>query len=121
MPSRRLSPTRASRLPHCHHFSSSPSIRFRCRHPAVARPKRIVWVLASHTKGLASISVEGKMGEPFGPTMGEWLAEPSLGKQDRLVFLKKLLGLPADLPGGLRYQFLPPYCQCYHRGEAFSC
>ena len=46
------------------------------------------------------------MAEDFGPTMAEWLAASSPGKQKHLAFLKELLGLPAELPGALRYQFL---------------
>jgi hypothetical protein len=53
-----------------------------------------------------SVAVEGKVAEPFGPTLNEWLANPSDGKQIRLAYLRGLLGLPDDVPGELRYQLL---------------
>jgi len=75
--------------------------------PTGARPTQAdVWVLASHQSGLASIAVEGKKEESFGPTLGEWLSDASKGKLERLAFLTQLLGLPSNLPDTLRYQFL---------------
>ena len=53
-----------------------------------------------------STTVEGKVDEPFGPTLGEWMADASEGKKKRLDFLRDLLGLPEDLPEGLHYQLL---------------
>jgi len=52
------------------------------------------------------MTVEGKVNEPFGPTIGEWLSTPTKGKKTRLEFLKKLLSLPETLPDGLHYQLL---------------
>lgn len=75
--------------------------------PDGARPAQSdVWVLASHSSGLTSIAVEGKKEESFGPTLNEWLVDASPGKAIRLAFLTKSLGLPANLPGSTRYQFL---------------
>jgi hypothetical protein len=75
--------------------------------PLNAHPTQTdVWVLAAHEKGLASIAVEGKKEESFGPTLDEWLVNASEGKQARLAFLTQLLGLPSTLPGAMRYQFL---------------
>jgi hypothetical protein len=65
-----------------------------------------VWVLASHRFGLASITVEGKVNESFGPMMKDWLVNASSGKQERLAFLTGLLGLPAIVPDNIRYQLL---------------
>ena len=53
-----------------------------------------------------SVAVEGKVAEPFGPTLDEWLVNTSDGKQSRLAYLRDLLGLPAKIPGDLRYQLL---------------
>jgi hypothetical protein len=50
--------------------------------------------------------VEGKVGEPFGPTVAEWQAEGSKGKDKRLAFLCDLLGLTQPVPGPIRYQLL---------------
>lgn len=75
--------------------------------PMGARPTQAdVWVLASHDAGLASIAVEGKKEESFGPTVEDWLEDASSGKQERLAFLANLLGLSLPLPDSLRYQFL---------------
>lgn len=74
--------------------------------PQGARPSQNdVWVLASHRFGLASIAVEGKKDESFGPTLGEWKSE-SGGKTERLRFLTQLLHLEENLGDEIRYQFL---------------
>ena len=65
-----------------------------------------VWVLASHASGLASITIEAKVSESFGPTLAEWLTDASDGKRTRLSFLTATLGLPPELPGSIRYQLL---------------
>lgn len=65
-----------------------------------------VWVLAAHTLGLASIAVEGKVNESFGPSVSEWLRGASSGKTERLAFLTELLGLTQPIPGSSPYQLL---------------
>ena len=55
---------------------------------------------------LIAITVEGKVSEPFGPTLGEWNAEASRGKSERLAFIKEQLGLTSELPVHIRYQLL---------------
>lgn len=55
---------------------------------------------------LAAIAVEGKVNEPFGPTLTEWGVESSEGKQQRLAYLQRTLGLSGELPGTVRYQLL---------------
>lgn len=59
-----------------------------------------------------AVAVEAKVDEPFGPTLGEWMAKPSPGKQARLGAILDWLGLSAgaDL-GALRYQL-------FHRSAA---
>lgn len=75
--------------------------------PGGARPSQNdCWVLARTPIGLVSISVEGKVSEPFGPTVGEWLNEASPGKNERLSFLSSALGLDTQPPGQIRYQLL---------------
>lgn len=75
--------------------------------PGGSRPSQNdIWVLARAGANLVSIAVEGKVAEPFGPTLDEWLAEGSSGKATRLAFLRAELGLPEALPGTLRYQLL---------------
>jgi hypothetical protein len=65
-----------------------------------------VWVLARHNNGLASITVEGKVAEPFGDTIAEWKENASPGKRERLAFLTKTIGLSGEMPGTVRYQLL---------------
>lgn len=64
-----------------------------------------IWALARCQGHLISIAVEGKVSEPFGPTVSEWLAHASPGKATRLRYLQDLLGL-TTIPGDIRYQLL---------------
>ena len=64
------------------------------------------WALASAPDGLVSIAVEGKVSEPFGPTVGEWMNEASAGKQERMSYLCDLLELSSPPPPDTRYQLL---------------
>lgn len=75
--------------------------------PGGSRPSQNdLWVLARAGADLVSIAVEGKVAEPFGPTVDEWMVEGSKGKTKRLSFLCELLGLTQPLPGSVRYQLL---------------
>jgi hypothetical protein len=66
-----------------------------------------IFVLAKDSKGdLISLTVEGKVSEPFGPTVGAWYVNASPGKITRLAFLRDQLGLPDKLPAQIRYQLL---------------
>ncbi len=74
--------------------------------PGGSRPSQNdIWVLARSEDELISIAVEGKVSEPFGPTVREWQAESSPGKVSRLEYLIALLGLPL-VPEITRYQLL---------------
>ena len=64
-----------------------------------------IWVLARSENQLISIAVEGKVSEPFGPTVQEWLTESSPGKVKRLAYLLSLLGL-CSVSDTTRYQLL---------------
>ncbi len=64
-----------------------------------------IWVLARSDHQLISMAVEGKVSEPFGPTVQEWQAESSPGKVKRLAYLLSLLGL-SSIPDTTRYQLL---------------
>jgi hypothetical protein len=63
-----------------------------------------IWALARANGKLVSIAVEGKVSEPFGPTIGEWLKEKSPGKDKRLDYLCGLLELDKSPSLDLRYQ-----------------
>jgi hypothetical protein len=74
--------------------------------PGGSRPSQNdIWVLARSEKNLISITVEGKVSEPFGPTVQEWQKTPSSGKSERLAYLLNILGL-SSVPGTIRYQLL---------------
>lgn len=62
-------------------------------------------IVASGEKRIA-LGVEGKVAEPFGETLGEWLKDASAGKLERLSYLSGLLGLEAPLPPTIRYQLI---------------
>jgi hypothetical protein len=64
------------------------------------------FILAKAGNELVSITVEGKVAEPFGPTLGEWLQDASAGKSVRLDYLKKRLGLRGNVSPDIRYQLL---------------
>jgi hypothetical protein len=63
-----------------------------------------IWALARASMGLVPIAVEGKVPEPFGPTLSEWLAEGSKGKASRLAFLRRELNLNEALAGTIEFK-----------------
>ena len=65
-----------------------------------------VFVLGKANGQLVSIAIEGKVSEPFGPTVGEWITDASSGKHERLVFLKEVLGITGEIDPDVRYQLL---------------
>jgi hypothetical protein len=74
--------------------------------PGGSRPSQSdIWVLARSQGQLISVAVEGKVSEPFGPTVQEWQVESSSGKTERLSYLLRVLGLSA-VPESTRYQLL---------------
>ncbi|WP_417492836.1 DUF6946 family protein [Maricaulis sp.] len=52
----------------------------------------------------AAVMIEGKVNEPFGPSIGEWFKQPSPGKIERLQHLCTLLGVSYPPAPELRYQ-----------------
>lgn len=65
-----------------------------------------VFALFSVPGGLLTMTVEAKVDEPFGPTLGEWMEGASPGKRARIAAIGDLLGLAAPIPGAIRYQLL---------------
>lgn len=65
-----------------------------------------IWILGKTDTHLVSITVEGKVSEPFGPTVEEWFKAPSPGKEKRLKFLCEELELSYPIPNKIRYQLL---------------
>lgn len=64
-----------------------------------------LWAVLRAGDEYVSMAVEGKAGEAFGPTLGEWLIQPSDGKKERLDQLYQILQV-ATRPHSdeLRYQ-----------------
>lgn len=63
-----------------------------------------VFALVSTATGICAVSVEAKVNEPFGPTIGEWLRDASDGKVTRLTAICEMLGVAYPPPDDLRYQ-----------------
>lgn len=75
--------------------------------PGGRRPSQSdVFVLAKSMGNLVSITVEGKVSEPFGKVVSEWKDPLTPGKQVRLQYLCDCLGLVPDDVDGIRYQLL---------------
>ena len=65
-----------------------------------------LFVLGKVGNELFSMAVEGKVAEPFGPTLGEWFVSASHGKVTRLKYLKQNIGLPDHIDSSIRYQLI---------------
>jgi len=63
-----------------------------------------VWALLRAGNAHVSMAVEGKAGESFASTVGEWLTEASDGKKVRLEYLCQVLQLDHPPDTALRYQ-----------------
>ncbi len=76
--------------------------------PGGSRPSQNdIFVLGRDGEGhLLAMMIEGKVSESFGPTLTEWNASQSAGKQQRLAYIQKELGLSQAIPGAIRYQLL---------------
>jgi hypothetical protein len=78
-----------------------------------------LFVLARGATGPVSIMVEGKVSESFGPTIGEWRGDASQGKELRLRFLLRTLGLTDAPAASIRYQLLHRAASSLLTGEQF--
>ncbi len=65
-----------------------------------------VFALARAGDRIFAVAVEGKVREPFGETLGDWLRNASDGKRARLSFICDLLRLRLPLPDHIHYQLL---------------
>ena len=65
-----------------------------------------IFVLAKSGDELISIAVEGKVSEPFGPTIAEKKKDQSPGVKKRLKFLCYVLGISGKDIDNIRYQLL---------------
>lgn len=78
-----------------------------------------VFALVRHESGLATYTIEGKVDEPFGPTVDEWMVDASDGKRERLNFILGLLGI-AQCPADIRYQLLHRTASALVEAERFD-
>jgi hypothetical protein len=65
-----------------------------------------VFVLAKGSDGLVSITVEGKVSEPFDKPVDKRFSKPTPGETTRLAFLLDVLVLDRDDVGEIGYQLL---------------
>jgi hypothetical protein len=63
-----------------------------------------VFALVRRGDETVAVSIEAKVNEPFGPTVGDWLRDASSGKIERLTAICEMLGLGYPPPADLRYQ-----------------
>ena len=89
--------------------------------PGGRRPSQSdLFVLARGAQGLIAMVVEGKVSEPFGPTVDEWLTQESKGRRTRLAYLKEKLGLADGDLSGIRYQLLHRAASAVIEAERFG-
>ncbi len=79
-----------------------------------------VFALLRTKLGLVALTVEGKVEEPFGPTVAEWLEGASPGKIQRLQAITELLGIAGEIDGAVRYQLLHRTAAAVIEAERFS-
>jgi hypothetical protein len=63
-------------------------------------------VLARTPRGLLSIAVDAHASEPFGPTVGEWLATTASGKTERWSAICRLLEVTTACEPSIRYRLI---------------
>lgn len=63
-----------------------------------------VFALVDLGGATCALAVEAKVNEPFGPTVGEWMREPSAGRVERLGAICEMLGVVYPPPPELHYQ-----------------
>jgi len=78
-----------------------------------------ILALVRHEGGLATYTIEGKVNEPFGETVGEWSRNASAGRVERLSYLCSMIGLP-DCPTEVRYQLLHRTVSALIEAERFN-
>jgi hypothetical protein len=78
-----------------------------------------VFALVRSGEGLVACTIEGKVDEPFGPTLGEWLIGASAGKSLRLKSICELLGL-SSCPPEIHYQLLHRTAAALLEAEHFA-
>ena len=89
--------------------------------PGGSRPSQNdIFILARGNSQLISITVEGKVSEPFDKTIAEWKLESSEGKKTRLKFLCDRLQLDKEKVDHIRYQLLHRTVSAIIEAERFN-
>lgn len=71
--------------------------------------------------GNAVLGVEGKVDEPFGPLIDEWLAgSEDKNRSDRIAGLCATLGVDVKVVGGLFYQLFHRTCASIYEAKRFG-
>jgi len=78
-----------------------------------------VFALGRHRKGLIACAIEGKVNEPFGPTVAEQMKDASPGRKERLDYLCRALGLE-HCPSDIHYQLLHRTVSALIEAEKFA-
>ena len=89
--------------------------------PGGVRPSQNdLFILAKNGDHLITITVEGKVNEPFGPLVSDWFKNPSPGKKKRLAFICDKLGLEQSKIFNIRYQLLHRTVSAIIEAERFN-
>ena len=83
-----------------------PEHKVRLRGSSLGASQNDVFALVRAGISTFAITIEGKVNEPFGEKLGDWLHNASDGKRERLQYLCDILGLRQPLPDDLHYQLL---------------
>jgi hypothetical protein len=78
-----------------------------------------VFMLARHQHGTVTCTIEGKVDEPFGPTVAQQMVEASAGKAERFDYLCARLGLNG-CPDEVHYQLLHRTVSALIEAERFD-
>lgn len=78
-----------------------------------------VFALGRHATGVVACAIEGKVDEPFGPTVAQQMADASPGKIERFNFLCSALGLQT-CPPEVHYQLLHRTVSALIEAERFN-
>jgi len=89
--------------------------------PGGSRPSQNdLFVLAKSNDELISITVEGKVSEPFGETVSKWMKNQTPGRIKRLNFLCKELGIAVTDVTNIPYQLLHRTASAILEAKKFS-
>ena len=77
-----------------------------------------VFAIGRHATGLITCTIEGKVDEPFGPTVAKQMAGASAGQTVRMEYLCALLGIGA-CPPDIHYQLLHRTASALIEAERF--